>query len=200
MIQQLQFDGRSKNPGGPRLGLIDDSERVHEPQPDRERPATRIGHRVADPGGRCPRRRHDAGHRHVPDGFPHRGVLHHRAQVQWGVTDEILCCSRGILIGRLVTNTPPQDGRLVVVLLPRLDSRRHYDWPSVEDFWQTLLAIILSVPGALLHCERDTDQEPVPRIREEAVLVEFMRNVAAFCVDGAVACPTFSYESGGGNK
>jgi hypothetical protein len=121
------------------------------------------------------------------------GISMRAFESPWGTTDEMLCYADGVLIGRVVTNSRPQDDRLVVVLLPRLDPRRQYDWPSSEEFCQTLLALILSVPSASVHCERDTDQEPVPRIFSEAVLVESVRNVLAFCVEGAVPCPTFAY-------
>jgi hypothetical protein len=103
----------------------------------------------------------------------------------WGITDEMLCYADGVLVGRLATNSREPEDRIVIDLLPRLDPRRQYDWPSSEEFCQTLLALILSVPGASVHCERDTEQEPVPRVFSEDGLVESVKNVLAFCVEGS---------------
>jgi hypothetical protein len=118
----------------------------------------------------------------------------------FGVTDEILCFFDGVLLGQLAIGAVP-DNLLFVNLATQLDPRRRYDWPSGEDFHRILIAIILTVPGAYLHCERDTDQEPLPRIENQDEVVEAVGRVVTYCLEGGVfPCPTFCYETRGGQQ
>ena len=120
------------------------------------------------------------------------GISICRFESAWGTTDEMLCYANGVFFG-LLYEVCDQDDRLVVVLLPNLDPQRKYDWPDSDEFRQTLLSLILSVPSAYLHCERDTDQDPLPHLGDETLLVECIKNVVEFCIGGAIPCPTFAY-------
>ncbi len=81
----------------------------------------------------------------------------------------------------------------MVNLAPRLDPRRNYDWPSGEELCQKLIVIAQSIPNAYLHCEHDTDQEPLIKMSDKNKAATAVRDAVSYCLRAEVACPTFCY-------
>lgn len=106
----------------------------------------------------------------------------------WGVTDEILCYWQGILIGELVQGRRER----FVNLLPKLDARRGYAWPTVDAFALSLQDLLRQIPAAI-WCEWDADQGPVESIDRLDDLIDRIRSVVAYCEGSRGSCPSFSY-------
>jgi hypothetical protein len=104
----------------------------------------------------------------------------------WGVTDEMLCTFRGVLIGRAMKDKP-----LVISLAPTLDRRRTYDWPSGLDFLERVLALPSEVDSWWLRCERDADQELPHQVTDMRQLRSLMSQVVDVCCSGVGLLPTF---------
>lgn len=80
----------------------------------------------------------------------------------WGTTDERLAYFEGTLIGKTVE--PDDSSTVVVELLPKLDSKRKYAWPSKDQFEFAFLRLLELAETWSLRCERDADQFQVVRI------------------------------------
>lgn len=110
----------------------------------------------------------------------------------WGQTDELLCSVSGTLIGRLAV-----DGRCpgssVIILLPKLDQRRDYPFPSPRAFLQALVTLLRSSPHVQLICERDADQEMVSQLANLDDVEVALGRLIAYCEGKILDCPAFSY-------
>jgi len=110
---------------------------------------------------------------------------------QWGITDEILCYWNGVLFGQITRD----NDRRFAKLLPTLDRLRNYTWPSVDAYASVMAAIMIEFPNLEVRCERDCDQCPVEPISTIDELLEKLRQVQEFCLEGRIECPSFSYRS-----
>jgi hypothetical protein len=110
----------------------------------------------------------------------------------WGETDELLCSFEGTFIGRLFLDSR-FPGTRVIRLLPTLDSKRNYPYPSAPAFVQALVTLLHSAPQVQLLCERDADQDTVtpPAVVDDVEAA--IERVIAFCEGESLACPTFRY-------
>src|SRR5687767_7117807 len=86
----------------------------------------------------------------------------------FGTTDELLAYYRGALIGLVHTHRGGEG--LLVSLLPKLDAKREYSWPSAEAFEQALRNLLSDARFWNLVCERDRDQQPVPELRDHSAI------------------------------
>ena len=104
----------------------------------------------------------------------------------WGMTEEMLCTFRGVLVGRLVKDQP-----LVISLTPALDPQRAYDWPSGQAFLEGVLVLLSDTGGWWVRCERDADQEEPRRVTDMQQLRALMAQVVDICSTGIGVLPTF---------
>jgi hypothetical protein len=104
----------------------------------------------------------------------------------WGMTEEMLCTFRGVLIGTLVKDQP-----LVISLTPALDRQRAYDWPSGQAFLNGMLALLSDTSGWWVRCERDVDQEVPCQVTDMHQLRALMAQVVDICCTGIGVLPTF---------
>ena len=122
------------------------------------------------------------------------GITVENFESAWGVTDEKLAFFENSLIGRI--ESVKGDSRLLIELLPKLDAKRSYPWPSKEAFENTVVQLLLSLHSWVLRCERDADQYPVTHIsndREGAIAQ--LRAALAYCARERTECPSFSAEA-----
>lgn len=110
----------------------------------------------------------------------------------WGETDELLCSFEGTFIGRLFLDSR-FPGTTVIHLLPTLDPKRNYPYPSAPVFVRALVTLLHSAPQVQLLCERDTDQDTVTPLAEVGDVEVAVERVIAFCEGDCLACPTFRY-------
>jgi hypothetical protein len=111
----------------------------------------------------------------------------------FGETDEALCYFMGTLVG--LTHNQGTSSELLVSLLPTLDAKRAYLWPSAEQFEIALASLLDQARGWSLTSERDTDQEHVRVLDSRTALRRELSKVIAFCKGAAAACPTFHVEA-----
>jgi len=110
----------------------------------------------------------------------------------WGETNELLCSFEGTLIGRVSPDDRfPQT--ITIILLPNVDRRRNYPFPSPHAFLQALLALLRNSPQVQLICERDADQQTVRRLETLDMVEANLERVIAYCEGQILDCPTFSY-------
>ena len=137
--------------------------------------------------------------KHAPDVFvlylprQQEAVTLQPFESSWGTTDELLCYADGIYIGRVAAGYKENADTLAIMLLPKVEQHRDYEWPEAARFESTLLKLALSVPGAVLRCERDADQETVVCLQGAEDLTVSVSRLIEFCCHGTVRCPTFSY-------
>jgi hypothetical protein len=110
----------------------------------------------------------------------------------WGETDELLCSFDGTFIGRLFRDSR-FPGASVIHLLPTLDPKRNYPYPSAPAFVQALVTLLRSAPQVQLLCERDADQDTVSPLTIFDDVEVAVERVIAFCEGECLACPTFFY-------
>lgn len=113
-----------------------------------------------------------------------------------GETDELLCNFEGTFIGRLFLDSR-SPGRSVIHLLPTLDPKRNYPYPSAPAFVKTLVTPLHRVPQVQLLCERDADQDTVTRLSVIDDVEAAIEHVIAFCEGESLACPSFRYTRSG---
>jgi hypothetical protein len=114
-------------------------------------------------------------------------------QSNFGETDEFLCHYRSVLIGTVVSQGEGED--LVINLLPKLNSRRAYPWPSEQDFERCLLGLLEASSDWTLRCERDCDQERVSQVEENSAFLETLARALAYCKGDSANCPSFTTRS-----
>jgi len=107
----------------------------------------------------------------------------------WGTTDEKLCFYNGILIG-LVHEQASAEYRLVS-LLPKLDQRRAYPWPSSDAFGEALAACLQTSLTWKLRCEKDADQHPVKVLTNPTEIRAAIQAVLTYSQGESTTCPTF---------
>lgn len=100
-----------------------------------------------------------------------------------GVTDELLCYYQGALVG-LVQPRSKGEG-LLVNLLPKLDAKREYSWPSAEKFERSLANLLKDARLWNLVCEQDCEQRSVPELRDLSAILEELASVYSYCKGGA---------------
>lgn len=115
---------------------------------------------------------------------------------EWGITDELLCYYKNTLIGIVVTKASQPNflGRNTkfINLLPKLDRKRKYEFPSVFEFLNAIKHLLSEVPIWYLRCEYDCDKYPIVKIQEN--LSETMKNLEVallYSLGQAQECPTF---------
>ena len=107
----------------------------------------------------------------------------------WGTTDEKLCFYNGVLIGLVHEQASGQYG--LVSLLPKLDHRRGYPWPSLEAFSHALAACLQTSPTWELRCERDADQHPVKVLSNPTEIRAAIQAALTYSQGESATCPTF---------
>lgn len=110
----------------------------------------------------------------------------------FGETDELLCYVGETLLGKIM-ECGDGEGK-VIALLPTLDRKRAYLWPSADMFLQALLHVLRYESNAVLSCERDTDQDKVLLLTEYHDVTTVLTQVVKFSKDGTGTCPTFLYQ------
>lgn len=105
-----------------------------------------------------------------------------------GLADEILCYWDGILFGQ-VTAVNVRFAKL----LPTLDRRRNFPWPSADTYASTIATILTQFRELEVWCERDCDQYALPLINTVDDLLGQLQLVQEFCLEGRIECPSFSY-------
>jgi hypothetical protein len=110
----------------------------------------------------------------------------------WGETEELLCSVAGTLVGQ-VTSDDRRPGTNVIVLLPKLDQKRAYPFPSPREFRQALLKLLCNAPQARLICEGDADQKTMRQLASVEDVEAALDCLMAYCEGQTVECPSFSY-------
>jgi hypothetical protein len=117
-------------------------------------------------------------------------------QSQFGVTDEELCYFNGILIGIVIHKENDslfsKETTIYISLLPKLNSSRSYDWPTLDEFKRALHSLLSGISTWQLRCEYDCDQYPVEIIKNDVkkLLSEFDK-VIDYCLGEGRECPNF---------
>lgn len=125
----------------------------------------------------------------VPSELP--GLVVKKLETPFGTSDEPLAFFKGTLIGAI--HSPIQPGRLDISLLPRLDSRRIYPWPTEQEFRSALHSLLETSLDLTLRCEADTDQGIVQEVRDTSSLLTKVGEVLAYSAGSICCCPSFSY-------
>lgn len=107
----------------------------------------------------------------------------------WGITDEQLCFYEGTLLGIAYPVNGSTD--IAIQLLPQLEKKRRYPWPSTTAFSQALVTCTEKSPRWLLHCAQDTDQHAIQAITDDAQVKHSMALALAYCEGKAHSCPGF---------
>ncbi len=115
---------------------------------------------------------------------------------EWGMTDELLCYYLGTLIGIVVRGADPAFSRndtITIHLLPKLNARREYEWPSHAEFTTAIRSLLERPISWSLWCERDCDQYPVEVI-EDDVPCAFgeLEKALRYSLGEPYECPSFS--------
>lgn len=110
----------------------------------------------------------------------------------WGETDELLCSFEGTLIGQ-VFNDDRRPNTNIILLVPKLDQRRNYPFPSFDAFLQALLTLLRGSSPIELACERDADQDVVVQLTSRDDVETALKHLLDYCTGEALECPTFIY-------
>ncbi|WP_353325037.1 hypothetical protein [Chitiniphilus shinanonensis] len=119
----------------------------------------------------------------------------------WGVTDEMLCHFKGILLGEKVRVAGWENylggPTHWIQLLPKLDRYRDFDWPTLDSYKGALLSYFQEESTWAIWCERDCDQIGIEKIYNDFFRAECLVDAAlAYCVGGNLECPTFIAQQG----
>ncbi|CAN7451906.1 hypothetical protein [Acidovorax sp. Leaf78] len=118
------------------------------------------------------------------------GLSRNFFRTQWGESTEELCFFDGTLLGLVEPTT--NASKLQLSLVPRLDPRRTYPWPTASEFADALSAICDAARSLNLWCEVDADQYPVTLVSDPVLVAELQKQVLAFCRGQSEVCPSFS--------
>ena len=119
------------------------------------------------------------------------GVVVAPFETDWGTSDERLCFFRGVLIGRVVEESP-----FLLSLTPALDPNRPYNWPSPTAFLDAVLMTISQADTWDIRCERDRDQTALQIVASLDALRSVMGAAVTCCSTGVGVIPSFSANSG----
>jgi hypothetical protein len=112
-------------------------------------------------------------------------------ETDWGATDEKLCFVRGVLIGRVIEESP-----LLLSLAPAIDPHRPHDWPSPTAFLDAVLMTISQADTWDIRCERDRDQTALQTVASFDALKTVLGAAVTGCSTGVGVIPSFSANSG----
>jgi hypothetical protein len=110
----------------------------------------------------------------------------------FGETDESLCYVGETLLGKLMNSGDSETK--AISLLPKLDRKHAYPWPTSDMFLQALLHVLRYEPNSVLSCERDADQDKVLQLADYDEVATLLNQVVQFSKDGTGTCPTFLYQ------
>ena len=131
------------------------------------------------------------------------GVEVTQLETPFGADERNVATVDGSVIGILVEAEKYYEGfgvsladRVVISLLPAARDLSGVELPSIEQLAETLQKVISNRNNEwLLVCERDCDQEPVPKLSADSEEAKSeIRNLFDFCKSGG-ACPTFMIET-----
>lgn len=108
----------------------------------------------------------------------------------WGVTDEKLCFFNGCLIG-IVLEESSSKSEIFVNLLPKLDSKRDYPWPSSDEYLNSLQSLLRIAEFWEVHCERDADQNVVKELNNLDEVIAALNEVEGYGRGKKASCIDF---------
>lgn len=122
---------------------------------------------------------------------------------EWGVTDELLCYHQNTLIGLVATKIAQPyflgQKTTFISLLPKLDRKRNYVFPTVLEFQSAIANLLTESPIWNLRCEYDCDQYPVVEIQENLhETIKGIESALLYSAGKIQECPTFSATRGHG--
>jgi hypothetical protein len=124
------------------------------------------------------------------------GISFEFFESEFGITDEQLCYYEGVLIGQIAPNCCDRnhlgEDAVFIYLLPKLDPKRNYIWPTRVTFIEALRRLLAKSISWSLHCEYDCDQRPVQEINQNMPqTISELEKALIFSAGEENECPSF---------